>query len=82
MSTIAALHDHDIAVPRDISVVGYDDIMLASYFSPALTTVRQNIVGSGAVLVDKILRLANGEDVQSRVMPTELIVRKSCGAIK
>ena len=81
MSTIAALHDHNIAVPGDISVVGYDDISLASYFSPALTTVRQNIMGSGAVLVDKILSLAAGEDVQSRVMPTELVVRKSCGAL-
>ena len=82
MSTIAALHDHDISVPGDVSVIGYDDITLASYFSPALTTVRQNIMGSGAVLVDKILRLSNGEEVHSRVMPTELIVRKSCGAMK
>lgn len=82
MSTIAALHDHGLSVPGDVSVVGYDDITLASYFSPALTTVRQNIMGSGAVLVDKILRLAAGEEVHSRVMPTELIVRKSCGALK
>ena len=82
MSTIAALHDHGVSVPNDVSVVGYDDITLASYFSPALTTVRQDIMGSGAVLVDKILRLAAGEDVQSRVMPTELMVRQSCGALK
>ncbi|MEO1035919.1 MAG: LacI family DNA-binding transcriptional regulator [Pseudomonadota bacterium] len=82
MSTIAALHDHGISVPNDISVVGYDDITLASYFSPALTTVRQDIMGSGSVLVEKVLRLAAGEDVQSRVMATELVVRKSCGALK
>lgn len=81
MSTIAALHDHGISVPDEVSVVGYDDITLASYFSPALTTVRQNIMGSGAVLVDKVLSLAAGEDVSSRVMPTELVVRKSCGAL-
>ena len=82
MSSIAALHDHGISVPRDVAVVGYDDITLASYFSPALTTVRQNIMGSGAVLVDKVLSLAAGESVESRIMPTELIVRKSCGALR
>ncbi|MEO1201934.1 MAG: substrate-binding domain-containing protein [Pseudomonadota bacterium] len=81
MSTIAALHDHDVSVPDDIAVVGYDDITLASYFSPSLTTVRQNIMESGSVLVDKVLGLAAGDSVQPRVMPTELIVRKSCGAL-
>ena len=82
MSTIAALHDHGKSVPGDVAVVGYDDITLASYFSPALTTVRQNILGSGAILVDKVLRLAAREGVESRIMPTELVVRKSCGALK
>lgn len=82
MSTIAALHEHGVSVPNDVSVVGYDDITLASYYSPALTTVRQDIMSSGAVLVDKVLRLAAGEKVNPRIMPTELIVRKSCGALK
>ncbi len=80
MSTIAALHDHGYSVPNDIPVVGYDDITLASFFSPALTTVSQNIARSGKVLVDKVLRLAAGESVDSSLTPTELIVRKSCGA--
>lgn len=81
MSAISAMHDHNIDVPRDVSVVGYDDISLASYFSPALTTVRQNIARAGGVLVDKVLHMAAGETVQSEVMPTELVVRKSCGAM-
>lgn len=82
MSTISALHDHGVSVPQDIAVVGYDDISLASYFSPSLTTVRQNIVENGAVIVDKVLAQLNGEEVQSYVGPTELIVRKSCGAVQ
>ncbi|MEM7500418.1 MAG: substrate-binding domain-containing protein [Pseudomonadota bacterium] len=81
MSAIAALHDHDIDVPKDVAVVGYDDITLASYFSPALTTVRQNIPRAGAVLVDKILHMASGKSAESEMMPTELVVRRSCGAM-
>ncbi len=81
MSAISAMHDHDISVPGDIAVVGYDDISLASYFSPALTTVRQNIPQAGRVLVDKVLHMAAGDAVESEMMPTELIVRRSCGAM-
>ena len=81
MSAISALHDHNIDVPGDVAVVGYDDITLASYFSPALTTVRQNIPHAGGVLVDKVLHMAAGESVRSEIMPTELVVRKSCGAM-
>lgn len=81
MSAISAMHDHNIDVPGDVAVVGYDDITLASYFSPALTTVRQNIPRAGGVLVDKLLHMAAGEAVQSEVMPTELVIRKSCGAM-
>ncbi|MEM9209659.1 MAG: substrate-binding domain-containing protein, partial [Pseudomonadota bacterium] len=81
MSAISALHDHNISVPGDVAVVGYDDVTLASYFSPALTTVRQNIPGAGAHLVDSVLRLAGGEQVSSHITPTELVVRKSCGAL-
>lgn len=80
MSAIAALHDHDIDVPGDVPVVGYDDITLASYFSPALTTVRQHIPRAGRILVDKVLRMASGESADSEIIPTELIVRRSCGA--
>ena len=81
MSAISALHDNNVSVPGDVAVVGYDDVTLASYFSPALTTVRQNIPGAGAQLVDSVLRLAAGEEVSSRTTPTELVVRKSCGAL-
>ncbi|MEL7448343.1 MAG: LacI family DNA-binding transcriptional regulator [Pseudomonadota bacterium] len=81
MSAISAMHDHNVDVPGDVAVVGYDDITLASYFSPALTTVRQNIPRAGGVLVDKVLHMVAGESVQSELMPTELVVRKSCGAM-
>ncbi len=81
MRAIAALHDHGIEVPGQVSVVGYDDVTLASCFSPSLTTVRQNIRQSGAILVDKVLAMAAGETVSSDTLPQELVVRRSCGAV-
>ena len=80
MSAIASLHDHGVRVPDDVSVVGYDDITLASYYSPALTTIRQNIPGAGALIVEKLLSMAAGEATAPEIIPTELIVRRSCGA--
>lgn len=79
MSAIASLHDHGVRVPDEVSIVGYDDITLASYFSPSLTTVRQNIPRAGSLIVDKVLEMATGYQVDSEVMPTELVIRRSCG---
>ena len=61
-------------------MVGYDDILLARYSAPPLTTVRQNIGQAGARLVDAALTLIHGEAVDDAVVPNELIVRGSCGA--
>ncbi len=69
-----------VRVPQDIAVVGYDDIHMAAYASPALTTIRQDVRRAGRLLVRKLLRMLQGEDVRSEMLPTELIVRESCGA--
>jgi DNA-binding LacI/PurR family transcriptional regulator len=65
-------------VPRDVSVVGFDDIPESPYYPPALTTVRQDfeVVGVQAVatLID---RLGGGEDTTRRLQRPELIVRES-----
>lgn len=80
LSAIAALTESGLSVPDDVAVVGYDDIALASYSSPSLTTVRQNIVQGGRVLVQKIMAQINGDKVADSVLKTELIVRRSSGA--
>ncbi len=74
ISTFAAL---GVRVPDDIAVVGYDDVALASYSSPALTTVRQNIRWAGRVLVESVLGLINGDDVTDTQLQSELVVRDS-----
>lgn len=79
VGAIRCLHKAGVKVPDEVAVVGFDDIPAASYLSPALTTVRQDTKEAAEVLVSKILRLINGEAVQSRRIPPSLVVRGSCG---
>ena len=80
MAAISTLSECGLKVPDDVAIVGYDDIALASYSTPALTTVRQNIRWAGRVLVESILGLVNGESVTDTTLTSELIVRQSCGS--
>ena len=77
MSAISALRARGIAVPEQVAVVGYDDIELASYFHPPLTTVRQPIRAAGRALVASLLALVDGAAAPSQQLPTELVVRAS-----
>jgi DNA-binding LacI/PurR family transcriptional regulator len=75
---IAAIREAGLRVPDDISLVGFDDIALAAFFDPPLTTVRLPAydlgVAAGAALLDRIA----GRSVPDRtLLPTELIVRSS-----
>jgi DNA-binding LacI/PurR family transcriptional regulator len=65
-------------VPDDVAVVGFDDVEMARYTEPPLTTIRQPIVDIGRELARLMLRLAAGRTTEpSVVLPTELIVRES-----
>lgn len=80
LSAIATLSEAGLRVPEDVAIVGYDDIGLAAFSSPPLTTVRQNIRWAGRILVESVLSLINGENVTDTTLTSELIVRQSCGA--
>ena len=79
---LRALHEHGRRVPEDVSVVGFDDIPLAEYLWPPLTTVRQDFRAIGSELVALLLQQIRertslaGHHV---VVPTQLIVRASTG---
>jgi DNA-binding LacI/PurR family transcriptional regulator len=77
MGAINALRQHGLDVPGRVAVVGYDDIELASYFHPPLSTVRQPMREAGRALVGALLALADGQPAASVQLPTELIVRSS-----
>jgi DNA-binding LacI/PurR family transcriptional regulator len=65
-------------VPDDVAVVGFDDIEMARYTEPPLTTVRQPIQQIGRELARHLLRQVAGEDVDPVVLlPTELVIRES-----
>lgn len=77
LGAIRALRRAGLSVPDDVSVVGYDDMLLARLSTPALSTIRQDTLEAGRQLVSKILDSA--PDNVSEILPTDLIVRESCG---
>lgn len=80
MSAITALRAAGRDVPNDVSVTGYDDILSSANFGPALTTISQQIEQGGKLMVELLLRIIEGEDVETTLIPTELVIRESCGA--
>jgi len=68
-----------IDIPGDVSVVGFDDIPAASYFTPALTTIRQDTRQAAQLLVENLIGLIEGEPGRSHLLPMQLVVRGSCG---
>lgn len=77
LGAIRALRRAGLSVPHDVSVVGYDDMLLARLSTPALSTIRQDTYEAGRQLVSRILDSA--PDNISELLPTDLIVRESCG---
>jgi len=79
MNAIRALAKHGIRVPEEVAVVGFDDIPMSSFCSPPLTTVKQDTQVAGDMLVDKLIELIDGKEIQSTQLPTHLVIRESCG---
>jgi LacI family transcriptional regulator len=68
-----------LAVPRQLSVAGFDDIAAASSTFPPLTTVAHDLFGQGRAAARLARRLIGGESVRPPRIKTELIVRSSTG---
>jgi len=66
-------------VPKDVSVVGYDNIALASLTHPALTTISQDLSRAGKLMVSKLIGSISNDESHSEIVSTELVVRESCG---
>lgn len=84
MGALASIKEHNLVVPRDISIVGYDDIAFASLLEVPLTTVRQPIEEIGQKATEVIELLVNSEnDIKNKIVILEpkLIVRNSTKAI-
>ena len=79
IGAMQALKRHGRKVPKDVAVVGFDDLPLAAHVSPRLTTVRQDVREAGELLVKRLVDLIRDEPVESGVIPPRLMVRDSCG---
>ncbi|GBL05378.1 LacI family DNA-binding transcriptional regulator [Glaciecola sp. KUL10] len=79
LGAIRAVRSKGLKVPKDIAVVGYDNIQVSEFAATPLTTVYQNTQLAGELLVSNLLKLIKQEPVSDYLMPPELIVRESCG---
>ena len=80
IGVLAGLARAGISVPGEVALVGFDDIPAASLTHPPLTTVAQNYLAAGEMLVDTLLRRIHGAPVENQMLPGRLIVRRSSGA--
>lgn len=80
MGVYSALRTRGISIPHEMSVIGFDDVQLASLVTPTLTTVRQPLVEMGRVATTMLLRQIAGEplDTMRAELTTSLIIRESC----
>jgi len=80
LGLLRRLHESGRKVPGDLSVIGFDDIPEAAYFTPPLTTVRQDFSELGRLCLQALLRRIEGDPEPTRVMvPPELVLRSSTG---
>lgn len=80
---LRALREAGLRVPEDLALVGYDDIPLAEFANPPLTTVRSDPIGLGRDAMEMLMALLRGEGGRLEApheRPAELVVRVSCGA--
>jgi DNA-binding LacI/PurR family transcriptional regulator len=74
---LQALHAAGRRVPADVAVAGFDDSAIATATRPALTTVRQPLAAGAGETVRLLMSLLDGEEAESVVLPTELVIRDS-----
>jgi LacI family transcriptional regulator len=79
IGALHAIHAAGLRVPEDLSLVGFDDIPLASYTNPALTTIRMSARDVGSTAFQALFSLIGEEHVEGDVyqVPTQLVVRDS-----
>jgi DNA-binding LacI/PurR family transcriptional regulator len=83
LGAIRALHQAGLSVPQDVAIAGYDDIPEAAYFTPALTTVRQNFIQLGILGFEYLLELMDNPEasLEQRIITPELIIRESARSL-
>jgi DNA-binding LacI/PurR family transcriptional regulator len=78
LGALRAIHAHGLRVPDDISVVGFDDLFIALYSNPSLTTISQPMRQMGTMAMEILLKLFSGSNSKTNIkVQGQLIVRES-----
>jgi len=77
MSLLATCYKRGVSVPGDLSIIGFDDIDMATYTIPPLTTIRQPRFELGQRAMQMMLALLNGQEPENQFLPIELVVRQT-----
>lgn len=82
IGALGAFREAGLKVPDDIAVIGFDDIPIAAYVNPPLTSVHVSISDLGASATEHLIRTMHDErktDLELDVLPAHLMIRRSCG---
>lgn len=81
IGAVRALQEAGLRVPQDVSVVGFDDIQTAAFYTPSLTTVRQPLSKMGQIAAETLIRRIEGDETfpSSIAIEPSLVVRESSG---
>ncbi len=84
VGAMAAARDLGLSIPQDVSIAGFDDIDIAAYCNPPLTTVRVPAYEIGRLAIKVVLDMARtgNLDAQRYCLDTSLVVRHSCRKLK
>jgi DNA-binding LacI/PurR family transcriptional regulator len=83
LGAMRSIRMHGLRVPEDISVAGFDDLFVASYTEPPLTTVRQPMRRMGQLAMENLIKLMSGQESVVRIkINAELIVRESTARVR
>jgi len=81
IGAMRAIKEKGLKIPEDIAIIGFDDIQLASYVDPPLTTIKQPIFEMGTTALNLLISIIEGKRIgtQKIELHTQLIIRKSTG---
>ncbi|MFN8459991.1 MAG: LacI family DNA-binding transcriptional regulator [Anaerolineae bacterium] len=75
-----ALNEKGLRIPEGISVVGFDDLELSAFLTPPLTTINAPTEGVGKMAAQYLFKLLANQEVDlATLLPTKMVIRRSCG---
>jgi LacI family transcriptional regulator len=82
IGVLSALREAGVGVPGEMAIAGFDDIPIARFVAPPLSSVRVPIADLGRRAIERLLHAIDAKNQHQRrheTLPTELVIRESCG---